>query len=99
LDSLFNEYGNPTILLDGVISSGQFSAWVDEHEENKVDMVLWDMYLHKLDKYDERSFVEFKSTIMKGVQKVARPSDEQLTATVKKSHEILNCFEILEERG
>lgn len=99
MDSLFNEYGNPTILLDGVISSGQFSAWVDEHEENKVDRVLWDMYLHKLDKYDERSFVEFKSTIMKGVQKVERPSDEQLTATVKKSHEILNCFEILEERG
>jgi hypothetical protein len=99
LDSLFNEYGNPTILLDGVISSGQFSAWVDEHEENKVDRVLWDMYLHKLDKYDERSFVEFKSTIMKGVQKVEKPSDEQLTATVKKSHEILNCFEILEERG
>lgn len=99
LDSLFKEFGNPTILLDGLISSGQFSDWVDEHEEAKFDRILWDLYLHKLDKYDERSFAEFKSTMMKGVKKVERPSDEQLSATVKKSHDILNDFEILEERG
>ena len=37
MDSLFKEYGNPTILLDGVISSGQFSNWVDAHEENKAE--------------------------------------------------------------
>lgn len=100
LDSLFKEYGNPTILLDGVISSGQFSDWVDEHEENKNDQIMWEMYLHKLDRYDERSFSEFKTDIMKGMgRKIQRPSDEQLSATVKKSYGILNDFEILEERG
>ena len=100
MDSLFKEYGNPTILLDGVISSGQFSDWVDAHEENKTEKNVWEMYLHKLSKYDERSFAEFKTGIMKGTgQAVQRPSDEQLSATVKKSHGILNDFEFLEERG
>ena len=100
MDSLFKEYGNPTILLDGVISSGQFSAWVDAHEESKSEQTMWEMYLHKLSKYDERSFAEFKTDIMKGRgQKVQRPSDEQLTATVKKSYGILNDFEFIEERG
>lgn len=100
MDSLFKEYGNPTILLDGVISSGQFSDWVDAHEENKDEKIMWEMYLHRLSKYDERSFSEFKNDIKKGmVQKVERPSDEQLSATVTKSFEILNDFEILEERG
>ena len=100
MDSLFEEYGNPTILLDGVISSGQFSDWVDAHEENKDEKIMWEMYLHRLSKYDERSFTEFKNDIRKGmVQKVERPSDEQLSATVTKSYEILNGFEILEERG
>ena len=100
MDSLFKEYGNPTFLLDGVISSGQFSAWVDTHEENKYEKTMWEMYLHKLSKYDERSFAEFKTDIMKGTGvEQTRPSDEQLSATVKKSYGILNDFEILEERG
>jgi hypothetical protein len=100
LDSLFKEYGNPTILLDGVISSGQFSAWVDAHEENKNEQTIWEMYLHKLSKYDERSFTEFKNDMTKGMtKKVEKPSDEQLSATVTKSYAILNDLEILEERG
>ena len=100
MDSLFKEYGNPTILLDGVISSGQFSSWVDAHEENKTEKTMWEMYLHKLSKYDERSFTEFKNDITKGMgAKVEKPSDEQLSATVTKSYAILNDFEILEERG
>ena len=100
MDSLFKEYGNPTFLLDGVISSGQFSDWVDAHEENKTEKTIWEMYLHKLSKYDERSFSEFRNDILNGaVRKVERPSDEQLSATVNRSYEILNNFEILEERG
>lgn len=100
MDSLFKEYGNPTILLDGVISSGQFSDWFDAHEENKNEKTMWEMYLHKLSKYDERSFTEFKNDMMKGMtMKVEKPSDEQLSATVTRSYEILNDFEILEERG
>ena len=100
LDSLFKEYGNPTILLDGVISSGQFSDWVDAHAENKEERVMWEMYLHKLGQWDERSFTEFKADTMKGTRrKVQKPSNEQLSATVTKSYAILNDFEILEERG
>ena len=100
MDSLFTDYGNPTIFLDGVISSCQFSAWIDAREESKNEKTMWEMYLHKLSKYDERSFTEFKNDIMNGVgQNVERPSDEQLSATVTKSFEILNDFEILEERG
>jgi hypothetical protein len=95
LDSLFKEYGNPTILLDGVISSGQFSDWVDAHEENKAENTMWEMYLHKLGQWDERSFTEFKSDLTRGmVKKVDRPSDEQLSATVKESFGILNDFKI-----
>jgi hypothetical protein len=100
LDSLFKEYGNPTILLDGVIASGQFSDWVDAHEENKNEKTMWELYLYKLSKYDERSFTEFKADITRGMmKKVERPSDEQLSATVKESYGILNDFEFTEERG
>ena len=94
MDSLFSEYGNPIILLDGVISSGQFSAWVDAHEERKTEQTLWELYLHKLGAYDDRSFDDFKFDMMKGIRHVQKPSDEQLTATITKSYDILNKFEI-----
>lgn len=87
-------------MLDGVISSGQFSAWVDAHEERKAEQTLWELYLYKLGAYDDRSFDDFKFDMMKGmIQKNEKPSEEQLTATVNKSYDILNNFEILEERG
>lgn len=91
--------GNPIPLLDGLIASGQFSAWVDTHTENQNDKIMWEMYLHKLGAFDERSFAEYKSDILRGQpnQEIERPSDEQLCATVQTSFEMLNNFEI--ERG
>lgn len=94
------EMGNPLLFIDHLIASGQFSAWVDAHEENKNEKIMWDMYLHKLGPWDERSFADFKDGITGGAaQRVEAPSDEQLTAIIKHSYDILSNFEILEEGG
>lgn len=94
------EMGNPLLFIDHLISSGQFSAWVDAHEENKSEKLMWDLYLNKLGPWDERSFSNFKSDLSGGVaQRVEAPSDEQLTATIKYSYDILTGFEIQEEGG
>jgi len=92
--------GNPSLLIDGLISSGQFNSWVDAHEENKGEKLLWDMYLHKLGPWDERSFNDFKNDLIGDTsQSVGAPSDEQLSATIDLSYEILSNFEIKEEGG
>jgi hypothetical protein len=100
LDSLFKEYGNPTFLIDGLISSNQFCDWLDAQFENKEEETMWEYYIHKIGAWDNRSFDEFRSDIRKGrPSNVEIPTVEQSSATIKKSYDIIKQFEILEERG
>jgi hypothetical protein len=100
LDSLFKDYGNPTILLDGLISSCQFCDWLDAQYENKEEKTMWEYYIHKLGAWDNRSFDEFKHDVTKGrPAKIDIPTEEQTSATIKKSFEMFKHFEISEERS
>jgi len=54
------------------------------------------MFLHKLGAWDERSFNEYKRDVFP--EPIDTASEEQLTATVKTSFNILQDFDP-EERG
>ena len=100
MDLLFKEYASPFILLDSVISAGQFDSFLDTFDEQRKERELWQYYIHKLPPWDNRSFDEFKRNINVGKKKlkIERPSDEQLEATVKESYEMIKSFKP-EERG
>ena len=101
LDSLFKDYGNPTILLDGVISSCQFCEWLDAQYENKEEQTMWEYYIHKLGAWDERSFDEFRHSVRTGrpANEQVIPTKEQTFATIKKSYDLVKHFEISQEGG
>jgi hypothetical protein len=100
LDSLFKDYGNPTILLDGVISSCQFCEWLDAQTENKEEQSMWEYYIHKLGAWDNRSFDEFRHDVTKGrLAKTDIPTKEQASATIRKSYDMFKHFEISKEGG
>lgn len=101
LDSLFKDYGNPTILLDGVISSCQFCEWLDAQYENKEEKTMWEYYINKLGAWDDRSFDEFKADVTKGrpMKVYVKPTKEQTSATIKKSFEMFKHFDISKEGG
>lgn len=100
MDLLFTRYASPFLLLDGYISSGCFSDFVDKFTEFKNESLEWEYYLHKLGAWDERTFDEFRRDIHHGRPntKIERPSDEQIETTISESYDIINNFEI-EERG
>ena len=101
MDSLFKDYGNPTILLDGVISSCQFCEWLDAQSENKEEKTMWEYYIHKLGAWDNRSFDDFRHDVLKGrpMKAIEIPTQEQTSATIKKSYNMFKHFEISKEGG
>jgi hypothetical protein len=101
LDSLFKDYGNPTILIDGLISSCQFCEWLDAQYENKEEETMWEYYIHKLGAWDERSFDEFRQSVRNSrpAKDYVPQTKEQASATINKSYNIIKHFEIIEERG
>lgn len=101
LDSLFKDYGNPTILIDGVISSCRFCEWLDAQYDNEEEKTMWEYYIHKLGAWDERTFDEFRNDITKGrpAKGYVKPTAEQTSATIKKSFEMFKHFDISQEGG
>ena len=105
MDLLFKEYASPFVLLDGVISAGRLNDFLDTFQEQREDRQFWEYYIHKLPPWDERSFEQFKSDIRNGAgipqkaKEIERPSEEELETTVRYSYEMLQNFEIPQERG
>lgn len=100
MDLLFKEYASPFVLLDEVISAGQFCDFLETFEEQREERQTWEFYIHKLPPWDERTFEQFKSDLKLGSRKkIERPSDEQLETTVRDSFTMLNTFKIKKEGG
>ena len=85
MDRLYSKYADPISLLDGIISMGRFSDFVDEFLDAENEKTLWEFFLHKV--YD-KSFDDFKKSYIHSEM----PSDEQLETTVLKSKIMLNQF-------
>ena len=89
MDLLFKRYASPFLLVDQVISVGQFSDFVLQLVEQDADDALWDFFLHKV---DGQSFNDWKLTLNLP-QKNSEISDEQIGETINSSFNILNGFE------
>ncbi len=99
MDLLFREYASPFILLDSVIPAGMFCNFLDTFERKHEEKIRWEFYIHKLSVWDQRSWEEFNRDLDFGTatKKPERPSDEELTETVKRSYRIMKNFN--PERG
>lgn len=86
-DLLFTKYASPQILLDQLISNGDFFDWVVEFINAENDRQAWEVWLHKI--FDQ-TFEEFRNSIH---PKQPDPStEEQLETTISNSKSILNGF-------
>lgn len=98
MDLLFKRYASPFTLLDLMIQFERFSEFVDEVVDAEGEQKLWELYLHH--KFLDKSFVDFKKSIMKiePTNKI-KMTEKDIEATIKKSNEMLNSFNPYEKRG
>ena len=75
-------------LLQQMIDTGQFSAFIDGMQEAQNDDTMWDFYLHKVN--ENISFDTFKARLVQSVPVKASKND--LEATVKHSFEMMENF-------
>lgn len=85
-DLLFSKYASPQILIDHLISNGDFFDWVIEFIDAENDRQAWEVWLHKV---IDKSFEEFRESIQTHVNQM---DDEQLETTISDSKSILNAF-------
>ena len=88
MDLLFKRYASPFPLLDMIIQLNRFSEFVDEVLEAEGEQKLWDLYLHH--KILDKSFVDFKKSVMKTPTNNIKMTDEDIEATIQLITEAIN---------
>lgn len=86
-DLLFSRYASPQILIDQLISNGDFFDWVIEFINGENDRQAWEVWLHKI---FDKSFEEFRNSIRQN--QAGQMDDEQLETTISNSKSILDGF-------
>lgn len=89
MDLLFKRYASPYLLVDEMISAGQFSDFVTQLVGYDADQSLWDFYLHKV---DGQSYNNWKASLS-GAERSNGMSDGQIETTINESYLIINNFE------
>lgn len=87
MDLLFEKMANPFILIDELISNGDFFDWVVEFINVENDRQIREVWLHKI---FDKSFEEFRNSVVK-----IQPDEmyeEQIETTISNSKSILNGF-------
>lgn len=88
MDLLFKRYASPFLLVDQMLLTGQFSAFVTEVLELDTDERLWNIFLHKI---EGQSFNEWKASLSQEQDKMM--TKNEIETTVNDSFDILNGFE------
>lgn len=92
MDLLYQRYASPFSFMDGMISTGRFTEFVEDFvkmvSKEKEDKLDWEYFLHKV--YD-MSFNEFKEEI-KTNKENQEMSEQTIETTVKNSLDILKNF-------
>lgn len=88
MDLLFKRYASPFLLVDQMLLTGQFSAFVTEVLELDTDERLWNIFLHKI---EGQSFNEWKASL--GQEQDKMMTKNEIETTVNDSFDILNGFE------
>ena len=86
-DLLFSKYASPQILIDQLISNGDFFDWVVEFINAENDKQAWEVWLHKV---FDKSFEDFRNSLLQ--TRSNQMDDEQLETTISNSKSILNGF-------
>lgn len=86
-DLLFSKYASPQILIDQLISNGDFFEWVIEFINAENDRQTWEVWLHRI---FDKSFDEFRNSVRRN--QPDQMDDEQLETTISNSKSILNGF-------
>ena len=87
MDLLFSKYASPQILIDQLISNGDFFEWVIEFINAENDRQTWEVWLHRI---FDKSFDEFRNSVRRN--QPDQMDDEQLETTISNSKSILNGF-------
>ena len=93
MDLLFRTYADPFTLLDQVIPAGCFVRFLITFQKKNDDDTRWNYYLHKLSAWEDRTWEQFNHDLDFGTAKgLERPSDQELTETVRNSYQIMKNF-------
>lgn len=95
MDLLFKRYADPFSLLNGYVQTKQFSRFVPEFCKRIAEDDRWAFFLHKV--WDQ-SYADFCAA-QQITQNLQNMSEEQITATVKESMNILGNFKPDEKEG
>lgn len=95
MDLLFKRYASPFFLIDQILLTGNFEAFVSDLFDIVQEERTWEFYLHKI---KGKSFEEFKRTLNDD-QNNFEMSKEQIETTVNDSFEILQGFIPADEKG
>ena len=97
MDWLFKRYANPFPFINGMISIGRFTDFIDEFmqtlNDEKEEQTSWEFYLHKV---MEGSFIDFKEGL-KNEREHKEMSERAIETAISDSVNILNNFN--PERG
>ena len=92
MDLLHKRYASPFSFVDGMIRTGQFSAFVDDFAaalaKDKEEQTTWEYYLHRV--YD-KSFADFREAI-ENDERNKKMSERTIETTIQKSMDILKNF-------
>lgn len=91
MDLLFKRYASPFLLVDQILTTGQFSTFVTEIFDYNTDDRLWDIFLHKVD--GKISFDDWKTSIGLGQDNDKETTENRIETTINDSFDILNGFE------
>lgn len=98
MDLLFKRYASPYLLVDQMLSAGQFSDFIFEvnnmERKEQDEETLWQFFLHKV---NDKSFVDFKKDLENQSNEM---TDDDIETTITESFKMLNKFEpTLQTRG
>lgn len=93
MDGLYKRYSHPLELLGGMLACGEFAHFVTEFVQKINNEDLYEVWLHKV---YEKSFDEFKQSVINNA-KNARMTEYEKTRAIRESNEILANFNPMQE--
>lgn len=72
MDLLFKRYASPFLILDSYIENGSLTSFLRTLYEKVGEERMWEVWLYKV---DNKSFDEFKNSIVEANEKVDNSTD------------------------
>ncbi len=97
MDLLYSRYASPLSYIDGLIEIGMFAEGIVEMVKQDDEDRMWQLYLHSNKLVSpEKSFNDWKESVMTASQQRKPMSKSELKAAKNKADNILSNFKIQE---